>query len=437
MRAAIVSIGDELVLGENVDTNSAWLSQQLAMIGGMTVEHRTVRDDRRVIAEAVGRIATTVDVLILTGGLGPTADDLTREGLGEAMDPGRDLVVDPEAVEQLKVWFEHRGRHMPESNRSQTLRPPSAQIIANPNGTAPGLKGRLGPCRVFALPGPPREMKAMFRDAVLPDLIGDAADVVLVTKTVSCFGIGEALAAEGLGDLLDRDRDPMVGITASESIVTARVRGRGRREDVTPLVDADIARITDTWHPYAYGSVEQTLSAAIGELLLGKGQTLTTAESCTGGWLGKLLVDVSGSSLYYLGGWVTYSDDMKKDCLGVPHDIIDRHGAVSEPCAKAMAIGALEGNVKADWSLAITGIAGPDGGTDDKPVGTVYIALGRKIERERVASTRRFEFTGDRSTIRYRSAQTALQMLRFALLDIDSPTPMLWELPLPEGAVGS
>lgn len=438
MRAAILSIGDELVLGESLDTNSAWLSMQLSQLGFLTVEHRTVGDTRPGISQAIRQLADQVDVMILTGGLGPTADDLTREGLGDAMDPGCDLVVDPEGVEHLRNWFENRGRVMPESNRSQTMRPVSAQLIPNPNGTAPGLKGKIKGCRVYALPGPPGEMKAMFRDSVQPEIPEDDSKYIQVTKTVCSFGVGEARAGEQLGDLLARDRDPLVGITASEAIITARVRSRGRREEVEPTIDDIIDRIREAWHPFAFGTSDDTLSKVVGRLLRKEKQTLATAESCTGGWLGQQIVNEAGSSSYYLGGWVTYTNAMKMECLDVSPELFeaDGPGAVSCACAEAMARGAIRRS-DADWSLAITGIAGPEGGAPCKPVGTVYIGLGWKSGDEIDVTIRRFEFTGHRQAIRHRSTQTALQLLRFALMGIRETEPLLWESPMSQEATGS
>ena len=204
MKAAILSIGDELTLGQCIDTNSAWLAGELAGVGLTVIEHRTVEDDRRAIANAVTALASCADVLLLTGGLGPTADDVTREGLGDAIDPGVDLVVDPEAEVQLERWFANRRAAMPVTNRRQTLRPASMRILENPRGTAPGLAGRLGDCLVFSMPGPPPEMHTMYRDHVQPELVSRGAERVVATGTVRCFGIGEALAAERLGELLRR-----------------------------------------------------------------------------------------------------------------------------------------------------------------------------------------------------------------------------------------
>jgi len=433
MRAAILSIGDELVLGEAVDSNAPWLATQLGEAGFVTVEHRVVGDDREAIARAVLQFTDDVDVLVMTGGLGPTEDDLTRHGLRDAIDPGNALVVDTQAAEHLENWFARRGRPMPESNQVQALRPPSASTLPNPHGTALGLAATVGRCHLFALPGPPREMEPMFERHVRPAIASADGRNTVVTKTVSCFGLGEALAAERLGGLLARHNNPVVGITAAESVVTARIRSQGRRDTAARLVDEVVAKIYNAWHPYAFGSGDEMLSEVIGRLLHKKKKSVATAESCTGGWLGKLLVDAPGCSEYYVGGWVSYADDFKVAHLDVAQATIRDNGAVSAPCVRSMAKGALLRS-GADFALAITGIAGPDGGTDAKPLGTVYIALAERVNAMVELRIRHFEFSGNRESIRHRAAHSALQMLRLSLLGVDDSKPMLWERPLALGA---
>lgn len=436
MNAAIVAIGDEVVFGESVDTNSAWLAAQLAQQGINTLEHRVIADEHAAIAGTLKELAGRVEVIILTGGLGPTVDDLTRHGLGDVVDPGKALVVDDEALGQITEYFARQNRSMPENNQQQALRPPSMRMIPNPHGTAPGLAGRLGKCRIFALPGPPGQMQPMFYDYVVPALPVDPAASSVVTGFVHACGIGESHAATLLGDLMDRSRNPLIGITASKSIITARIRARGPRDRAQQLVEADVQQIQRLWRPYAFGRDDTTLAMAVGQMLRDTNQTLVTAESCTGGWLGKALVDVSGSSDYYAGGYVTYSNEMKSTSLAVPQELIKAHGAVSKQVAEAMASGALA-NSDADYALAITGTAGPGGGTSAKPVGTVYIALASMENALLNISTRRFLFPGDRTNIRNCSVLAALQMLRFALLCLSGQHPLLWEqVPRAAASVG-
>jgi PncC family amidohydrolase len=227
---------------------------------------------------------------------------------------------------------------------------------------------------------------------------------------------------------MDRDRNPLVGTTVSDAIVSARIRASGPRHHAQIELNSVIDQVEQAWCPYAFGREDSTLAGAVGSLLRKSRKTLSTAESCTGGWLGKAIVDLPGSSDFYIGGWVTYSNRMKSSCLNVPARVIEQHGAVSAPVAEAMAAGALHA-AQADFALAITGIAGPDGGTPTKPVGTVVIAIARhgNAAPRFLGLVRHFEFPGDRTSVRDRSVKTALQMLRFELLDIPRDTPMLWQ----------
>jgi nicotinamide-nucleotide amidase len=320
---------------------------------------------------------------------------------------------------------------MPPSNLSQATRPRSMRLLANGHGTAPGLAGEHEGCAVYALPGPPREMKGMFQEHVLPQLPPPEEGRCVLTETVHAFGIGESRAEQLLGDMTARDRRPTVGMTAGAAIITARIRLMGEPQEARRRLEETAARIEQTWAPYCCGRGDVTLPQAVGELLRSARQTLVTAESCTGGWLGKMIVDVPGSSDYYRGGWVTYANEMKTSCLDVPTDLIERCGAVSAPVAEAMARGAI-GHGRADWSLAITGVAGPEAGGPGKPAGTVYIALASRRQDEVNFRLRRFAFRGDRAMVRDRSAKAALQMLRFALLGVGDDQPLLWESAGPE-----
>ena len=425
MRAAILSLGDELALGQNVDTNSAWLSGKLAEASILTIEHRTLPDDQSAIARAIAELSKRADVLVITGGLGPTADDLTREALADALQ--EELVVDEDALQRLTKRFASRGIAMPEMNRKQAMRPQRMRCLANPNGTAPGLAGQAGACKVYALPGPPREMQPIFLQDVLPDLRAaerSAEEQVILTGAVQSLGMGESHAAEKIAGMMERDRNPLVGTTVSDSIVFARVRVSGPRRFADMQLDQTLAQIEQAWFPYAFGREGDSLSAAVGALLEPRRETVVVVESCTGGWLGKSLVDRPGSSAYFLGGWITYSDQLKRECVHVPPELIEQCGAVSPQVAEAMAAGALRQS-SADWAVAVTGIAGPDGGTTAKPVGLVYIAVAGKAWNR--AQVRRFQFPGDRTIIRDRATKAALQLLRFAAMNVQEQLPMLWE----------
>ncbi len=427
MNAAILSIGDELVLGEALDTNAPWLAGQLGAVGYRTTEHRTVGDDQAAIAAAIRELCASNDVLVITGGLGPTEDDLTRFAFNEVTGAREPMVTDALAVEQLKGWFAGRAGGMPERNLVQAKRPAASRFLANPRGTAMGLQAEHDGCMIFALPGPPGEMRPMVLELVLPALPRAEQPIVQVVELVHAYGIGESAAAERLGALLQRGQEPLVGITVTGGVVTARVRHLAPRPSAQPAVDEVANQIEALWEPYAFGRQEQTLAGAVGMLLLERGATLVTAESCSGGWLAGDIVTIDGCSEYFLGGWVTYANALKSSCLGVDAALIERGGAVSEPVACAMARGAVERG-GGDYGLAITGVAGPGGGSAEKPVGTVVIALARR-DRENVHTiARRYLFRGSRSDIRQRSARTALQMLRFDLLGVPEDTPLLGEV---------
>jgi len=449
MRAAILAVGDELTLGQKTDTNSAWLAERLMAAGILTIEHRTLPDDRGAIAVAVAELAARSDLLLVTGGLGPTDDDLTRVALGDVLAPGRALVRDEGAERRLRRWFEGRRRPMPATNLSQAMRPETMDMVPNPHGTAPGLRGRHGGCVIFAMPGPPREMEPMFVQHVMASLREAAGPEVVLTALVHAYGIGESDAAELLGGMTARDRSPMVGITASAGIITARVRCRDRIEAARAAVIGAAKEIERIWTPYCFGredpvaaggtapKVEATLAAAVGVALRLAGATVATAESCTGGWVGHAIVDVPGASDYYRGGWVTYADDMKTQCLGVPPEMLREHGAVSAPVARAMATGARD-RAGAGYAVSTTGIAGgvpaagssADSGADSgggagggKQAGLVFIAVAGPGG----VVVRRFRFHGDRTVVRDRTVKSALQMLRLRATGVSDDLPMIWE----------
>lgn len=453
-RAALLSVGDEILLGQQLDTNSAWLAAALAGLGWIVDQHRTVADDRAAIASALRELAEGHGAVIVTGGLGPTLDDLTREALGDVIAPGQPLLEDPAGVAHLHCWFTARGRAMSASNLRQAMCPPGARLLANPNGTAPGLaaRWRFGPgangpggkgpsgngpmadaCSgtlrlFFCLPGPPREMQPMFRDHVAPELVGAAEGSVVLTATVPQIGLGESVAAERLGELMERGRNPSVGTTASGGIVKARVRverDASRAADARRELDTTVEHVLATWAPYAFARSDSTLVEALAALLRERRLSLAVAESCTGGLLGATIVDFPGASDFFVGGFLTYSNALKTALLGVPEALLEAHGAVSEPTARAMALAAAD-RTDASCALAITGVAGPAGGSPEKPVGTVFIAVTLPRGGERATRVRRFQFTGDRRDIRERAAAMALQMLRLELLG-ETSAPLLWE----------
>ena len=403
-------MGDELTLGQRLDTNSRWLSARLLDLGIEVVEHVTVPDELEATVAAFRRLAVGVDLLISTGGLGPTADDLCRAALARATDDT--LVEDSAALESVKRWFSGRGREMNAINRVQGQRPSRAACLSNERGTAPGLATRIGACDVFCLPGPPAEMSAMFEAHVRPRLV-PAPGRTVRTHALHCFGIGESELAARLGPLMDRTRNPLVGTTASGGVVSIRVRydATGSASDAARAMDETVRAARAAAVPYCFGEGDTTLQQAVLSELRTRARTLAVAESCTGGLLGSKFTEVPGASAVFVGGWITYSNEMKSSQVGVPPSLIAAHGAVSHHTAEAMARGALD-RAAADFALSITGVAGPDGGSPDKPVGTVWIALAARHGSDTPVVSRRFNMGGgDRQSVREWSARAAMMML--------------------------
>lgn len=420
-QAAILAIGDEIVLGQKTNTNSVWLAERLASVGVMTVEHVSVEDDLERIRAAMARLAEQFPIVICTGGLGPTADDLTRDALADAL--GEPLVEDDEALRAISAALARRGREMTSAHRVQALRPRSASTLPNAVGTAPGLRAALGAATIVCLPGPPNEMHPMFESLVLPTIGGSGE--AISTRLVQVCGLVESDAAQRLGEILDRKRNPTVGITVSRTTVTLRLRHRGDRAEATLLLNETEHAIRERLGPLVFGVGETTLAESVLGILLPREETVVTIESCTGGMVGAMLSDVPGSSGAFLGGWVTYSDAMKSREVAVPPDAILRHGAVSETVARAMAEGGLI-SAQADHALAVTGVAGPGGGSEAKPVGTVFIARSSRRGAGVDTEVRRFLFPGSRDDVRERSAAAALNMLRLYALG-ERWSPLAWE----------
>ena len=418
MPAILLSIGDELTLGQTVDTNAAWLSARLASLGIACTEHRTVADDLDRIADTIEQCAELAQVLIITGGLGPTDDDLTRPALAKAM--GVDLIEDPASLEHIATYFKGRGRDMPQRNRIQAMHPQTSTMIENTCGTAPGIRATLGHCDIFVTPGVPREMFAMFERYIQPaiqSLAGQARTIL--TAKLNSFGSGESDIAERLGPLMARDRNPVVGTTVANGYVSVRIRSEHpRKEQAKAMLDETLRQVQDKVGPLAFGMDETTLQDAVIALLIEQGKTIATAESCTGGLIASMLTDVPGSSAAVLGGWVTYANEMKAKQLGVPMQLIEQHGAVSHQVVEAMARGALERS-GADYALSTSGIAGPSGGTTDKPVGTVWIGLAYRDNQTNHCCARLADLPGSRDAVRDRSAKCALQLLRLQLIGED------------------
>lgn len=433
-RAAILSIGDELALGQTLDTNSRWLAERLTGRAITVAEHVTIPDDLARHIAALRRLCVEFPLVISTGGLGPTDDDLTRQALADLL--GEPLIEDPQVVDELERMLNARGRTLSPNQRRQALRPVSARRLPNPNGTAPGLAATVHiagrSSDVFCLPGPPDEMQPMFRDLVAPAL-RPAPGRAVSSRAYPTLGLGESDLAGRLGDLMDRARNPLVGTTASGGVVTVRLRYEGDAAHAEEELDRTESLIRKALHPFIFGEGADTIVTATIDALRHRNQRVVVVESCTGGLLGALLASVPGASDVFQGGWITYANEVKRDEVGVPDGLLSQHGAVSEPVARAMATGALmaPGGAAAQHALAITGVAGPSGGTASKPVGTVFVARATRaaMNESPAVEVRRFCISGGRDDIRDRSAKLALAMLRFHLLGHAVPR-LIWQMNL-------
>ncbi len=408
--AEIVTIGTEMLLGDLVDTNTAWISQRLAKLGVGVYRHTTVGDNSERIIGALREAASRSDLVVTTGGLGPTSDDLTNQCLATLT--GREMVEYMEAREHVERKFAQFGRQPSPSNYKQALFPKGTELIPNPLGTAMGALVEWGETLFATLPGVPSEMKRMFEETIEP-LLRRRSDGSIVSKTLHFAGLGESALAEKVQDFLDAT-DPTVAPLASQGKVRLRITTRAATEEeaqqkISPVEEEILARLGD----FYFGEDDETLEGAVARLLKERGATLALAESCTGGLLAKRLTDLPGSSAFFKEGLVTYSNESKERWLGVPGELILEHGAVSEPVARAMAEGARR-IAGADYGLSVTGIAGPDGGTQEKPVGLVFVGLsasgGAFAERLDLSAWAR-----SRASIRERSANRAFDLLRLRL----------------------
>jgi nicotinamide-nucleotide amidase len=423
-RAIILSIGDELVLGQTIDTNSAWLSQELISLGIFTLYHHTVADDRIAIAEAIKLASTRTKLILISGGLGPTEDDLTRDALADAM--GVKLIQDPASVAQIQAMYTKRGRVMPEKNKVQAMHPVGTTMIPNSCGTAPGIIAWLNSANIYIMPGVPSEMKVMFTTSIKP-LVGSLAGSAntILTAKINTFGQGESQLAEALGPaLMDRTRNPIVGTTVADGVVSVRIRSEYPDPKVARhQLDDTIAQVESKLGAFVYSRDAVRIQETVVNLLKDRALTLATAESCTGGMVAEAITSVSGSSTVFRGSFITYHNDLKID-LGVDPADIRNHGAVSQTVAKAMAISALKRSASS-IAISTTGIAGPDGGTQDKPVGTVWVALAYHQDGAPKAEAWLLFLGGDRETIRDRTTKAALQLIRYHVLGLASDD-FLW-----------
>lgn len=422
----VVSIGTELLLGQIVNTNSHYLAGELATLGLDSMYQVTVGDNVERIKLVLRAAFDRSDVIITTGGLGPTTDDLTHESLAELFGVGMDF--DQPTCDRIEAMFNVRGLEMPESNRKQAMRPQGADILPNPRGTAPGVIWRVSrtvleqagihsPERqrvVLTFPGVPGEMKAMWKESAYPFLSQEFGPGVIWSVDLKHYGISESLLGEQYAHLLNGS-NPTVAPLAGNGECRLRVSAKAAsievaQQMVQPVVDQIIA---SSKHVY-YGQNDDTLETVVARMLTQRKLTVSVAESCTGGLVSKRLTDVPGSSTYIKLNAVTYANEAKQELLGVRTSTLENSGAVSEECAQEMAKG-IRKIASCDIGLSVTGIAGPDGGTDEKPVGLVYIGLATADEY--FVAKRRYHGRLSRSEIRQRSANDALNMVRLYLTD--------------------
>jgi nicotinamide-nucleotide amidase len=410
LTAEIIAIGSELLTSERTDTNSLWLTEKLNGIGIEVKLKTIVGDDDARLEETIRDAMKRSRVVIMTGGLGPTEDDITRKIAARAMN--RRLLLNEKVLEDIRRKFFDMGRQMPEINSRQAMVIEGAEVLDNPHGSAPGMYLEHEGHSIALLPGPPREMRPMFETFVLPKLIAKAGDVRVVRRVLRVVGMGESAIDEKIAPVYTQYKNPQTTILFNRSEVEIHLTAQAKTEqDAELLLDGLAGQIEERLGHSIFAFRGEQMEEVVGLRLAVGGFTLAVAESCTGGLVSQRLTEVPGSSVYFMEGVVTYSNDAKTRSLGVDSELILKHGAVSAEVAEAMAEG-VRHRADTDFGLSVTGIAGPGGGTEAKPVGLVYIALSDDAHTEH----RKLMLPGDRHLIRWRSSQAALDLLRRRLI---------------------
>jgi len=410
-RAAIIAIGSEMLGPLRQDTNSIWLTARLEELGVAVVRKSVVGDDIEAIGRELGSAIEAADWIFTTGGLGPTADDLTVTALARWLRVP--MLRDEDFLAAMRQRWERRGGRMPAVNEKQADYPEGARTLPNPRGTAPGLWIERDGRRIVVLPGVPSEMKEIFDERILPEIARGGARATSRRRVLRIAGMAESAVEELVAPLYLKWREDPVTILASPGEVELHLCARGEPAEASARLAAMEEDFRSVLGTRIHGQDSEGLAATVGRLLKEKGKTLALAESCTGGLVSALLTDVPGASAYFLGTVVSYADAAKSNLLDVSADTLRRHGAVSEEAALEMARGARR-RFDSDLSASVTGIAGPDGGTAEKPVGTVYFAVADRDGREK---TQRRVFGGDRAVVRSASSSYSLEMIRRFLLD--------------------
>lgn len=407
MRAAIITIGDELLIGQTVDTNSAFMGAELSKAGFDVVRMTSIHDRRDDIIAALKDAAGKTDVVLITGGLGPTSDDITKQTLCEFF--GTRLVMNHEVLRMIEDMIHRRNYPMNENNRRQAEVPESCTVIKNASGTAPGMWFEKDGTIFISMPGVPNEMKYLMMECVMPELNKKFTSQIIIHKNIMTYGSFEAKLAEILTSFESGLPDNIkLAYLPSSGIIKLRLTGTGSNRDILEKL---IKRQTDilykTIPELIYSDNEESLEMVIGRILKAQNKTVATAESCTGGEIAHLITSVAGSSAWYKGSVVAYANEVKTGLLDVPENLVELHGAVSEEVVSRMAI-EVRNKLKTDYSVATSGIAGPDGGTETKPVGTIWIA----VASEKGVVTEKRLFGNDRITNIKRFSLAALNLLR-------------------------
>jgi nicotinamide-nucleotide amidase len=410
LTAEIIAVGSELLTPFRTDTNSLWLTDRLNTVGVEVKLKTIVGDDDARLEETIRDALKRSGIVVITGGLGPTEDDITRKISARAL--SRRLMLDEEVLEEIKAKFLQWGRKMPEINARQAMVIEGAEVLPNPNGSAPGMlleyEGRV----VVMLPGPPREMKPMFDTLVLPKLSERAGAMRVARRVLRVAGLGESAVDERIAPVYTQYKNPQTTILFNNTEIEIHLTAQAKTEaEAELLLDGLAGQIEERLGDSVFAFRGELMEEVVGLRLAVGGFTLAVAESCTGGLVAHRLTEVPGSSTYFMEGVVTYSNEAKTRLLGVPAELIESRGAVSAEVAEAMAEG-VKRRAGTDFGLSVTGVAGPGGGTVEKPVGLVYVALSDDAHTEH----RRVMLPGDRHLIRWRASQVALDLLRRRLI---------------------
>jgi nicotinamide-nucleotide amidase len=410
LSAEIIAIGSELLTPEKTDTNSLWLTGKLNEIGIEVKLKTVVGDDELRLEETIKDALRRSDIVISTGGLGPTEDDITRKISARAV--GRELVFKDELVTDLVERFRRWGREMPEINKRQAFVIEGAQVLPNPNGSAVGMSLEYENKIFVILPGPPRENQPMFEDFILPKLREKAGEIFVKRRVLRVAGLGESAVDEKIAPIYTQYQNPQTTILFNRSEIEIHLTAQCETEaEAEELLTGVADKIAETLGTTVFSTNGEKMEEVIGRLLTEKGKTLSVAESCTGGLIAERLTEVSGSSGYFIEGVTAYANEAKIRTLNVAPQLIKSHGAVSAEVAEAMAKGMRE-RAKTDYAISVTGIAGPTGGTEEKPVGLVFIGYSDENETKAIKIT----LPGDRHLIRWRASQAALDLLRRKLI---------------------